>query len=69
MKLTRSLLKQIIKEELQKTVAEDETVTENAEDVTEETAAEEETVEEEFDVAAKIAHLEEELQTLKSHLK
>ena len=64
MKITKSQLKQIIKEELQKTVAEEQAVTETTEEV-----VEEETVEEEFDAAAKIAQLEEELQALKSNLK
>tara|TARA_R110000824_G_scaffold44620_4_gene129677 strand:+ start:2202 stop:2405 length:204 start_codon:yes stop_codon:yes gene_type:complete len=67
MKLTKSTLKRIIREELQAnhlTLAETEEVTEDT--VTEE---EDETVEETVDPAARITKLEEELKALKASLK
>jgi len=71
MKLTKSTLKRIIREELQAnhlTLAETEEVTEDT--VTEEEVTEEgETVEETVDPAARITKLEEELKALKASLK
>lgn len=63
MKLTKSTLKRIIREELAK-VAEAEDVVEGAE-----TVEEDETVEETTDPVARIAQLEEELKELKESLK